>query len=77
MVKHPNVIASINLGGCVLLSAVLICVFLSSLDSTLAAKGTGGMTVSFPSVLQLSSPSGESVHVSLKNAEQTPLHVGP
>lgn len=57
MFRHPNVIASMILGGAVFISAVLICIFIHSLDSTLQSKPMvgAGSSVSFPDHLTIGS----------------------
>jgi len=53
--RHPNVIAALILGGAVVLSSVLICIFIHSLDSTLQSKPMvgSGSSVSFPDHLTI------------------------
>ena len=71
MFRHPNVIAALILTAGMLASAILIGVFVHSLDQTIASKSFGGANVSFPRELRLYTDSS-SFHVSVDN-----YRVGP
>lgn len=76
MFRHPNVIAAAILSGAIVLSAVLVCIFIHSLDATLKNKPMVGFgsNVTFPDHLTISS--GNSFfEVRVRTSDQYPLLV--
>lgn len=55
MLRHPNVVAAFVLSGGMLLSSILICIFIHSLDATLKSKPMVGYAsqISIPKNLGL------------------------
>ncbi len=76
MFRHPTVVAAIILSAGMIVSALLLCIFIHALDSTLQGKPMAGVgaSVNFPDHMTIGT-GNSSFDIRVRSTEDKPFQV--